>query len=398
MHKKIKILVIVPSEFCFGLQNLTLSFFSRLSTQAEILFLNAIENDGEFPERVRQLGFSQSFTWFGTLSRKLDSKNIKRTVHRLIRLPKIWYDFLKIYRECKPDIIYFGNFRELILFWPFLAFIRNKVVCHMHDPPPNIFFQRLSFRFWSKGVGHFIFISNNVRTRLRILGKISASEIVIHNGIEINEIIAPRVRSDMFAKRFGWPADCVIVGITGQMHLNKGHQDFIDAATRCAQINRRLRFVIGGKPSGPDYFRIAKYVESTGMNDLFGFSGWLNRSGEFFNGLDIFVLASRHDEGFGLVVAEAMERAVPVIATKSGGAVEIIKDKFDGYLIEKRAPQELANAILNLANDKALRTRMGESARNHIIAEFNIARKVKDFSFHLSGIAQPAANVSRYGM
>ncbi|MGV2433196.1 MAG UNVERIFIED_CONTAM: glycosyltransferase [Rickettsiaceae bacterium] len=50
-------------------------------------------------------------------------------------------------------------------------------------------------------------------------------------------------------------------------------------------------------------------------------------------------------EPFGIIVLEAMAYHVPVIATKTNGPVEIIKDKEDGILIDTGSPEQLSDAI-----------------------------------------------------
>jgi len=56
---------------------------------------------------------------------------------------------------------------------------------------------------------------------------------------------------------------------------------------------------------------------------------------DFYNSIDILILASRHDEGYGLVVAEAMACGKPVIITDSGGAAEIVVNAESGFIVKK---------------------------------------------------------------
>src|SRR5216684_4871455 len=111
----LRVLAIVPSGFCFGLQNLTLSFFSSLSTRVKPHFLNTRWSDGEFPRRLRGLGIPQSVTWLGMFSRKLDRRNLQMTLACVSKLPLAWLDFLKLYRQFRPNVIYFANHHEILL-------------------------------------------------------------------------------------------------------------------------------------------------------------------------------------------------------------------------------------------------------------------------------------------
>jgi glycosyltransferase involved in cell wall biosynthesis len=110
-----------------------------------------------------------------------------------------------------------------------------------------------------------------------------------------------------------------------------------------------------------------------------GFADWLPSSQDFFSAVDVLVLASRHDEGFGLVLAEAMERGAVVVSTRSGGATEIVEHGVSGLLIEKQAPVQMADCLLRLAADPALRGRLARAGRERIEAHFDLARQVARF-------------------
>src|SRR5690606_23316677 len=117
---------IVPSSFCFGLQNLTLAFFSRLSQSASCHFLNTRWNDCEFPRRLSALGIPHSATWLGMFSRRLDWVNLKMTLECLLKLPIAYLDFLRLNWRFQPTVIYLANHHEAILLWPMLLFFRRK--------------------------------------------------------------------------------------------------------------------------------------------------------------------------------------------------------------------------------------------------------------------------------
>ena len=52
------------------------------------------------------------------------------------------------------------------------------------------------------------------------------------------------------------------------------------------------------------------------------------------------------NEPFGLVVIEAMEYGIPVIATNHGGPTEIITEGKDGFLVDYHKPDQMAECIL----------------------------------------------------
>lgn len=138
--------------------------------------------------------------------------------------------------------------------------------------------------------------------------------------------------------------------------------------------------MIGGRGVEDFVQQLKKQIASIGLEDRISFSGWVPDVQEFYEKIDVLTLCSRHDEGFGLVLAEAGEHSLPVITTASGGAVEIVEDNETGLIVEKRNPAAIASAILKLASDAELRSRMGRSARARVMEEFNVQTQAQYFA------------------
>src|SRR5437763_10278819 len=193
-----RILAIVPSGFCYGLQNITLAFFERIAKDVPCHFLVTKWNDGEFPARLRKLNIPFTEALLGMFSRKLDWLNLRMTLECLIKLPSAYFTLARLIRRFQPTCIFLANHHEAILLWPMLVFLRKKVVCHLHDVPPAIPFQKLSYRIWRTGIGRFIFISHSAKKRMAELGPINSQDPVIWNGVEARDLTLPRIRSDRF--------------------------------------------------------------------------------------------------------------------------------------------------------------------------------------------------------
>ena len=77
---------------------------------------------------------------------------------------------------------------------------------------------------------------------------------------------------------------------------------------------------------------------------------------------DCYVLSSLH-EGLGIVVQEAMDAGLPVVATDNGGQVDLIREPRNGILVPPADPAALARAIATLYRDRALARTMGAHNR-----------------------------------
>jgi len=92
--------------------------------------------------------------------------------------------------------------------------------------------------------------------------------------------------------------------------------------------------------------------------------------------LDIFVLTSIK-EHFGRVVIEAMACGKPVIATNSGAVPEIVEDKVTGILVPPEDSEKLAEAIIELLEDKEKAKEMGIAGRKRVEELFSIEKHTR---------------------
>jgi glycosyltransferase involved in cell wall biosynthesis len=76
---------------------------------------------------------------------------------------------------------------------------------------------------------------------------------------------------------------------------------------------------------------------------------------------DVLVHASIED-GFGLVVSEALACGRPVIVTDTTGACELVRDGENGFVVPARQPRVIADRLAQLAGDRALLARMSAAA------------------------------------
>ncbi len=95
----------------------------------------------------------------------------------------------------------------------------------------------------------------------------------------------------------------------------------------------------------------------------------------YYNACDIFILANRtlpngEFEGFGIVFLEASACAKPVIAGKSGGTADPVRHGWNGLRVDGSQPEEIAQAILGLAEDPARRAAMGSAGRELVESQY----------------------------
>jgi glycosyltransferase involved in cell wall biosynthesis len=143
----------------------------------------------------------------------------------------------------------------------------------------------------------------------------------------------------------------------GSVSLQKGVQYLLEAFKRLNLPDAELVLVGGAYPDSksflPHYeglYRHVWFVPHAGLPAV-------------YNAASVFVLPSLQD-GFGMVVYEAAACGLPVIVSENVGAT--IRDGQDGYVVPIRDPDTLADRLLRLYRDPALRRAMGESAREYV--------------------------------
>jgi glycosyltransferase involved in cell wall biosynthesis len=79
-------------------------------------------------------------------------------------------------------------------------------------------------------------------------------------------------------------------------------------------------------------------------------------------------------EAFGIVLLEAMQAGAPIVATRGGARSEVIDDGINGLLVEEQNPRDLAEKILRLLDEPALRERMGSANRHKFQKQYTHER------------------------
>jgi glycosyltransferase involved in cell wall biosynthesis len=136
--------------------------------------------------------------------------------------------------------------------------------------------------------------------------------------------------------------------------------DCLVEAWQRAGLRARAELVIGG--TGPEIAAIQRLAASDPSIRVLGYVPD-DELPALYQDADLFVLPSRSGEGFGLVALEAMASGLPVLATSSGGVVDIVKDGVNGRLVPPNDVPALAEALNRLVDDGPLRTELAQGAR-----------------------------------
>jgi len=199
---------------------------------------------------------------------------------------------------------------------------------------------------------------------------------LIPNGIPVaNYALGEEVRK-AWRRREGYEDSTVLFVSVARLSPQKDHVSLIQAFSIAASRNGHLRLLLAG--DGPLRLEVEARVKALGLEGKVRFLGVRADVPEILAAADVFVLSSRW-EGNPLSVMEAMAAGKPVIATAVGGVPELVQDGVSGVLVPPENVEALADAMLKLAGDAALRTRSGQAAFRRAKERFDVSVMVEGY-------------------
>ena len=153
------------------------------------------------------------------------------------------------------------------------------------------------------------------------------------------------------------PSGEFVVGTLGGNVLRKGFLYLLQAWKQLRLPNSRLLI----KAPEAELRRspvLAEYLASCPNIEI---QGYFEEISSFYRQCDVFCLASI-DDGFGLVMVEALANGLPVIVSQNVGASEVLPETDAGFVVPIRDADAIAEKLYQLYADRALRAHMGERA------------------------------------
>src|SRR5438552_18353157 len=140
----------------------------------------------------------------------------------------------------------------------------------------------------------------------------------------------------------------------GRLAVSKNYTLLLEAlALQRPRVPARL-FILG---QGDEDRAIRALVAAHGLDEAVVLGGFQKNPWKYIARADVFALTS-HYEGFGNVLVEAMACGVPVVATRSSGTADIVRENVDGLLVDRHEPAAVAAALERVLGDERFRLRL----------------------------------------
>lgn len=210
-------------------------------------------------------------------------------------------------------------------------------------------------------------VSRAMRDEVLALGIAPDKVAVIPMGVDLRERFTPDPRI---------PREQNQLLFVGRLVEKKGVGFLLNALPRILLASPDTRLTIAG--GGPLETELRELAASLQISDHVNFKGMVSQSDlpAFYRRATLFIAPfqvadSGDQEGFGLVLVEAMGCGCPVICGEVPAVRDIVLDENTAVLVNPRNPVDLANAIIGLLADPIRRERYAENARRHCEEAFD---------------------------
>jgi glycosyltransferase involved in cell wall biosynthesis len=193
---------------------------------------------------------------------------------------------------------------------------------------------------------------------------------LIYSGVDASRFRADSGPDGLGRVRAGLGlAEGPVIGTIGRLSPVKGQRFFIESMAHILARRPDAQAVILG--NGPEEAALRKLAASTGAGGRIFFFASSADTGRFLSAMDVFVFPSLK-EGLGIALLEALAAGRACVASDTGGIGDIIEDGHTGLLVAPGDPKAIAEAVLKLLADGALRSGMGRKGRELVAAKFTV--------------------------
>lgn len=340
----------------------------------------------------------------GSLEHRFDEHTgVLRIAPHLIRPVRPLADWLafreltRLYRTLRPDIVHTHSGKAGVLGRLAARRAGVPVIVHtIHGPSFGPFQGRIANglftaaeRYAAGCTTHFVTVAHAM-TRRYLEAGIGAPEQYtrVLSGFALDPFLTAKNDPKLRAQ-YGLAPEDFVVGKIARLFELKGHEDLFAIAPELVRHCPRMKFLLVG--GGPWRERLGAEVRRRGLEKHFVFTGLVKPTEipSLVGLMDTLVHLSAR-EGLARALPQALAAGKPVVAYDSDGTGEVCLDDQTGFLVRPGDRERLVSCLAKLANDPALRERLGRSGREMVRELFPIERMVDELhALYLRLVGQP---------
>lgn len=310
----------------------------------------------------------------------------------LFSIPGMALLICRTVRLAKDFELLYANTAKALVVAAVVAFISRKRFCfHLHDILNAEHFSVLNRRLIVTLANRAQVVVANSEATAEAYKKAGGKNRrlrVIHNGFkpfQFRPDFSTLGDGTSFGNRAG---NFPVVALFGRIAPWKGQHIFLRALAELPKVRGLIvgeaLFTSEDRNYGQELRALAGRL---GIAERIHFRGFCPDILPLLLSVDIVAHCSVSPEPFGRVIVEAMLAGRPVVATRAGGALEIVTDNRTGLLVEPGDPQALALAIQRLLEDREFAAEIGRNAKKEAEERFGLDRILQEWNTCIEEVA-----------
>lgn len=293
--------------------------------------------------------------------------------HKIVTIFKLHIRLIAALIKFKPKLIYFQisplgwAFYRDCTYIVFMKMFRSHIIYHMHGKGVQEYAASSPFRRklykWAFKKSSVICLSESLTTDLSNI--INYKPYIVNNGIPIVSL-ASRANNK--------GNNTIHVLFLSNLIVSKGIFVFLDAIRIFHnKFNGNIIASIVGKETELSREELNSEIEKRSLSQYVNYLGakYNDEKNEIYQNTDILIYPTYNDV-WGLVILEAMQFSIPVIASREGAIPEIVDDGITGFLVDKHSPEQIAEKLELLLKNADLRERMAKAGREKFLEKYTL--------------------------
>ncbi|WP_020401563.1 glycosyltransferase family 4 protein [Gracilimonas tropica] len=330
-----------------------------------------LPEEGPLVKELRSKGCKVNIMELGILRRKY--QNPIGLINRIFALSRAIFKIGQMIKKENFDLVY-SNTTAVLCGAIATKIYGVKHLWHIHEiiESPRIFAKFLGYmiqNFSDKAIA----VSTPVKRHWDQLYSHDKSVIhIIYNGLPLKDF---NISKSTLRNELQLGENDVVIGMVGRVHHWKGQGYFLEIANHLRKKHDNVKFVmVGDAFPGYEYIydELKEKKDQFSLNEVVYDLGFRKDIPNLLKGFDLFVLPSTLPDPLPTVVLEAMGMSLPVVATKHGGALEMVVNEKTGIHIPWNDAEKAAQLISPLVENQDRRLEYGRNGRVRLESEFSL--------------------------
>ncbi len=304
-------------------------------------------------------------------------ESLRRAIH--FRDASAYRQIVRILDEFRPDVVHTHSAKGGFLGRAAASRCHISAIIHsVHGAPFHPYQSWLArqtfiqLEKWAAKHCHKMISVADAMTELMVGAGVAKREkfVTIYSGMEVEPFQSCQQYRRAARRELGFEDQQIVLGKIARLFHLKGHDYLVEAARTIIDSNPAVQFLLVG--DGILRQKIESKICQYGIRDHFHFTGLVppERIPYYLSCMDALVHTSLR-EGLARTLPQALIAGIPVISFDVDGAREVVIDGQTGFLLPPESVSALSEAILRLASDSEMRTRLGQGGKRRFSQQFD---------------------------